>query len=192
MTCQECQEWIEQRGAAEPEDSALREHLLECASCREVLDREFAAVRALETLRSRTRTVSASPRVEARVMASFDTRRPSRRAWRWLAPVGVAAAALVALVLSGGNWMPAREDAARTGAVDSATASTAEVATEFFALRPVPVLEQGEASYVVRIRLQGRELQRLGFPCAQAAPSSVQADVLMGGDGVARAVRFVY
>lgn len=71
-------------------------------------------------------------------------------------------------------------------------AAPAELATEF-----LPLLEPGslaaiESGHVVRVRLPRSSLTALGLPMNQdRAGESVTADVLLGEDGVARAIRFV-
>jgi hypothetical protein len=45
---------------------------------------------------------------------------------------------------------------------------------------------------VVRVELSGAVLQSLGFPLlGEPSERSVQADLMLGEDGVARAIRFV-
>ena len=72
-----------------------------------------------------------------------------------------------------------------------------EIATDFFPLRPGPVLEPGEWARVVRARIPRRELLRFGLGGGEAmsmgdAAREVPADVLFGTDGTARAIRFVH
>jgi len=71
-----------------------------------------------------------------------------------------------------------------------------EIATDFFPLRPGPVLEPGELAQVIRARIPRRELLRFGLTAAEfypnrAAGEDVRADVVFGHDGTARAIRFV-
>ena len=72
-----------------------------------------------------------------------------------------------------------------------------EIATDFFPLRPGPVLEPGEWARVVRARIPRRELLRFGLGGGEAmsmgdAAREMPADVLFGTDGTARAIRFVH
>lgn len=66
-----------------------------------------------------------------------------------------------------------------------------ETGTEFFVLRQ-PVALPDEDLQVIRIRLPRREMRRFGMPVsAEGDGLPVQADVVIGDDGSARAVRFV-
>ena len=67
-----------------------------------------------------------------------------------------------------------------------------EVVTEFIPLRPVPAWDDNVPAQMVRVRVPRSELGRFGlaFP-GQFVDGTVRADVLVGQDGMARAVRFV-
>jgi hypothetical protein len=72
-----------------------------------------------------------------------------------------------------------------------------EIATDFFPLRAGPVLEPGEIARVVRTRVPRRELARFGlagssFYLSGASMRDIGADVVLGYDGTARAIRFVH
>ncbi len=76
-------------------------------------------------------------------------------------------------------------------------AASREIATDFFPLRPGPVLEPGEIAQVVRTRVPRRELARFGlagsgFYLSGASMRDIGADVVFGYDGTARAIRFVH
>lgn len=68
-----------------------------------------------------------------------------------------------------------------------------EVATEFLPLsygEPVSPVESGQ---LVRVRLPRTTLLTFGFPMSEErAPEPIKADVLLGEDGKARAIRFVH
>ena len=75
--------------------------------------------------------------------------------------------------------------------------AAAEITTDFFPLRAGRVLEPGEMAQVVRTRIPRRELVRFGlvstgFQMARPAAGDIQADVVFGYDGTARAIRFVH
>jgi hypothetical protein len=53
-------------------------------------------------------------------------------------------------------------------------------------------LAEGDAGHVVRVELPRNALASFGLPVnADRAEARVKADVLMGEDGMARAIRFV-
>jgi len=72
-------------------------------------------------------------------------------------------------------------------------ADPSERVTEFVPLRYGKPVEPGELLQVVRIQLDRRELLRLGIPIPpDGGLASVRADVILGEDGMAKAIRFVY
>ncbi|HEX7315215.1 MAG TPA: hypothetical protein VF297_14910 [Pyrinomonadaceae bacterium] len=67
-----------------------------------------------------------------------------------------------------------------------------EVATEFIPLVQAGPYTQSEEGHLVRVELPRSALASFGLPVnAEAAGDRVKADVLMGQDGIARAIRFV-
>ena len=79
---------------------------------------------------------------------------------------------------------------ARTASAADARAQ--EVATEFIPLVQPGSYAQAEEGHLVRVELPRSALASFGLPVnAEAAEGRVKADVLMGQDGVARAIRFV-
>lgn len=79
----------------------------------------------------------------------------------------------------------------------TAPAPATEIATDFFPLRPDPLMEPGEWLRIVRARVPRSELRRFGlasaptFSTTQQSPD-VAADVVLGNDGTARAIRFIH
>lgn len=67
-----------------------------------------------------------------------------------------------------------------------------EVATEFIPLVHAGQYAQAEEGHLVRVEVPRSALASFGLPVNAEAPGgSVKADVLMGQDGIARAIRFV-
>ncbi|MDT5268688.1 MAG: hypothetical protein QOH49_874 [Acidobacteriota bacterium] len=67
-----------------------------------------------------------------------------------------------------------------------------EVATEFIPLMQAGPYTQAEEGHLVRVELPRSALASFGLPVnAEASGGRVKADVLMGQDGIARAIRFV-
>jgi hypothetical protein len=78
-------------------------------------------------------------------------------------------------------------------AVRSVAEGGMERVTEFVPLRYGKPVEPGELLRVVRIPLDGRELMRMGIPVPpDSGVITVKADVIVGEDGMAKAIRFVY
>lgn len=79
-----------------------------------------------------------------------------------------------------------RQQAMETGVED------AEVVTEFYPLREGEDLTAIESMQLVRIELPSSALSEVGLPVApEAANAPIKADVALGDDGLARAIRFV-
>jgi hypothetical protein len=67
-----------------------------------------------------------------------------------------------------------------------------EVTTEFIPLMQGAAYSQAEATHLVRVELPRSALSSFGIPVnAERAGGRVKADVLLGEDGTARAIRFV-
>lgn len=68
----------------------------------------------------------------------------------------------------------------------------AETVTEFFPLIEGDDLESLEFTQIVRVELTPSALREVGLPMSYASEGeSVKADVILGHDGLARAIRFV-
>ncbi|HYH86987.1 MAG TPA: hypothetical protein VEX60_16150 [Pyrinomonadaceae bacterium] len=78
------------------------------------------------------------------------------------------------------------------GLAQTASSSSEEVTTDFIPLMQGERFTQGEGGHLVRIELPRSALERFGLPInAERAGGRVKADVLLGEDGLARAIRFV-
>jgi hypothetical protein len=77
---------------------------------------------------------------------------------------------------------------------DYATLDQTEVATEFLPLTyGDPISSSLEGGQLVRVQLPRATLLSFGFPMSEErAPEPIKADVLLGEDGMARAIRFVH
>ena len=76
--------------------------------------------------------------------------------------------------------------------LENAASANDEIATDFLPLTYGSNLSQLDDGQVVRVELPRSVLQSFGFPInAERAGERVKADVLLGHDGVARAIRFI-
>jgi hypothetical protein len=67
-----------------------------------------------------------------------------------------------------------------------------EIATDYIPLAHGGGLVSGDGGQLVRVELPRSALTRFGLPVnAETAGGRVKADVLLGEDGLARAIRFV-
>ncbi|MCX6622972.1 MAG: hypothetical protein NTY38_18275 [Acidobacteria bacterium] len=87
---------------------------------------------------------------------------------------------------------PAPKTVAKRRRPVSAEQPPTEVATDFLPMQPGPILSRDEALQLVRITLPRTEMLRFGLPVAPGPRGArVMADVVLGEDGIARAIRFV-
>jgi hypothetical protein len=167
---------------------------------------------ALKALREADDGQEAGPEVEARLMAAFRKHR-ARHVWKRAAAAVTMLTAAAAVILA--IVMQPRPTAVRPvepvvivtpqpeprPAVIPATpsprraphrqpAALREIATEFFPLLDVqPPFERGE---LVRMTVPASAMRDVGLPVSQDhLADMVQADVLVGQEGLARAIRFV-
>jgi hypothetical protein len=179
--------------------------------------KEDYVLQALSALAENDREREAPPEVEARLVGVFHSRRRSGR--RWAAIAALAAALVIALMLWPNHTskpdvsaapavlpvpesaQPTRE-AERTPRVARASHKFArkadaaqppqpyEVVTDFFPLmNPAPSFGRGQ---MLRVQLPAAAMQTVGLPVREEHLNDlVQADVLVGEEGMPRAIRFV-
>ena len=126
--------------------------------------------------------------VEARLLTEF--RRQSRlrrmRAWMSVASIGAIAATISVLV-----WIGPFAHKPASPASDANTIAD-ETAAGFYPLPDADALPPVESGMVVRVQMPMASLELIGFPINQdRASERVEAEVLLGQDGLARGVRLV-
>jgi hypothetical protein len=96
-------------------------------------------------------------------------------------------------VIDGGNAIIEASDAETIAANAAARPNEAESVTEFISLvADAPGTTPLESGQLVRVKVPRAALASLGLPLnAERGNEPVKADVLLGGDGLARAIRFV-
>ena len=157
-------------------------------------DRVRSLSDALRAVAAEDSGLHASSDVEARLRAEVGSIARARR--RRIAMMAVAAAAALAVAVAV-PWSR-RADDSRVPAVHTPQAATpaAEAATAFFPLTysSLPVSN----AQLVRVQVPRSALASFGLapidvpaPAGGRASATVAADVLVGEDGMARAVRFV-
>jgi hypothetical protein len=141
--------------------------------------------KAMRRLAEDTAKVQPASQRELALLAEFDRwnrRRHHRRVW--LSVAGLAAAALSTILLI--VERPARPPV--TGGVEA----TNKVEDPFVPIPYVTPLAPYERADVVRVNLPVTALVAAGVPVSTAAPSlTMQADVIVGQDGRAHAIRLV-
>jgi len=165
---------------------------------------------ALKALAAADARREAGADVEARLIKVYRRRRSRRLPW----VVGAAAAAVLVLAflrihlpialpdktVVGRAPSPAADahvglsvepkKPARGPAADPGILPTTEFSTEFFPLLEIaPPFERGE---LVRVTLPAAAMRRVGIPVREdLLQQPVEAEILVGQEGLARAIRFV-
>jgi hypothetical protein len=152
-------------------------------------ERESRLSEALTALnRADALKMGTSPRVQAVLVAEVRSRAAARRRSYFLT---LATAASLVLVVSASIWW--MRAAVPFSPVFGSTVASREVVTDFLPLpfSSVPT----STTHVVRLEVPRSALASFGLGSFEAvdpsASTTVLADVLIGDDGLARAVRFV-
>jgi anti-sigma factor RsiW len=178
------------RGAAlDPSRAAaLERHLRSCAACASFVERERAMSVALRRLARQRSVPPMSPRRLNTLLAVFD--RPRARSRRATIAVGLSMAASILIVVSLSVGVKRETPVGSSKNVAAALAPPMNAESAFVVLPGATALPRLESGQVIRIEIPESELATVGlWAPAQAGP--VQADVLIGQDGLARAVRLV-
>ena len=125
--------------------------------------------------------------VEDRLLTEFRRRSRLRRARVWISAASVGAvAATIAVLLWIGPLAP------KHAASPADAPALAEETAGFYPLPDAEALPPVESAMVVRVQMPMASLELIGFPINQdRASDRVEAEVLLGQDGLARGVRLV-
>lgn len=176
---------------------------------------EDRILQALRALAENDGELEAPPASETRLVSEFRSRQASHK-WRWLGVAAIAAGVVLAMLLVPNRAAkPAvsavspviqvpRQLAAPVIAVAATPAprkavrrvttvarpETREVVTDFFPLMdPAPPFERGQ---MLRVHLPAAAMRTVGLPVREDhLADPIQADVLVGEEGLPRAIRFV-
>ena len=206
MTCEEAiVELVEiARGEAEP-DNVLEGHMAVCGACRERWEAERQLTSHLRAIRAASVPAHGAELrnawSKAVLLREFDAHKRRERQVRWMWAMSSAAVLVLSVVAVRDVWMrPATPAPGGKSAVVRAYAPKeypqeafipAEEAGEKgfiqvpFALPPAP----GETFGIVRTQLYPADLARMGVSVDPGWSGTLQADVLVGEDGFAQAVR---
>ena len=160
-------------------DVDVERHAASCGRCAGRLAAERELATALAALRRAAEGASAPESLEAPLLAAF---RAARRP-RWRLAWAAAAAVLLALGLG---------LALRLGRAPETAAAAAEVATPFIPLPYGAPLADLEGATLVRVTVPRSTLVAVGLPVnGELLDEPVEADLVVGEDGIPRAIRFV-
>ena len=207
MNCQEFWNTMPEL-AREPEDGHL-EHVRECSACAALLNRQRTLASGLRTLAADWRSVEAPARVESRLTAAFlgqaglTVLHPMTRWWVPLATWAAATAAVVGLAMflvRARQVVPAHRTtsnrvqlAAIEPSADLETpGDSSDAESDFIPLPNAARIEPNEDLNLVRVEVPRSAMVALGYAVSEdRASEPVQAEVVLGADGLARAVRFL-
>jgi len=169
--------------------AAVERHLRDCAPCSAIVGRQRDITASLRRLAKEQRALALDPaRLNSLVAAVGRRRGRSRRA---TIAVGLSLAASILIVVSlsvGVTREPPTPGSSQAVAATLAPPTGAE--TAFVVLPGADALPRLESGRVIRIEIPESELTAVGLWSPPHA-GVVQADVLVGQDGLARAVRLV-
>ena len=189
------------RGHSLPDD-ALESHLATCESCRD----HWEAERELTSHLRMMRIASVPASLEwskAVLMRDFDANRRRERQVRWMWAMSSAAVLLLSVVAVRDVWVrPSAAPALSGGSATVRAYSPREYASEPFA----PAEEAGEKGFsklpfalpsvpgetyeILRAQQLGpADLARMGVAVDPGWTGTLQADIVVGEDGLAQAVR---
>lgn len=194
-----CQEWTNQISEAARSGKVLSptltSHLSACAACRDEWEAQLALSGELARLRGAFAGQRSAEFNRARLMNEYRVMysRPARaRRFDWMFVAAAAAVLLVAVVLSWRTQTPAPAQGSQTAVnwQEDSSSVFEDVSGEggFIAVPYAAPLAKGEFVRIVRTELYAAALDRMGFS-VPAANGEFPADVVVGEDGLPRAVR---
>jgi hypothetical protein len=123
--------------------------------------------------------------IEERLRVQFRKQKQRRNLSTWVLASSLAAAAITLAV-----WIPSAKHKPAVAPAIVAPVVEDEADASFYPLPEAEALPAVENAMVVRVQLPVSSLQLMGVPVSdEGADASVQADLLLGQDGLARAVR---
>jgi hypothetical protein len=188
VTCKEFTgEIMEAARRGAPAGPALSQHLARCPHCSERWEAETELSRGMRHARVSVAHLRSGDGARERLLAEFGERRRSvllRRGLVW------ASAALAGLVLIGA-WKLGRQSREADAAPGIAQIFAEDLTAdgEFVPVPYAPPLAPGEYVEVVQAELTPAALARMGFVIRDAGAGEVTTDLMVGEDGVPRAVR---
>jgi hypothetical protein len=207
MNCQEF--WNTMPELAHEAEEGQLEHLRECSACNTLLNRQRALASGLRLVAAELRRVQAPARVESRLTAAFlgqaglAVHRPASRWWvpvvTW-ASAAAAVAALAMLLARDRRPVPAHRTTSshvQLAAVElpadlEALGDFSDAESDFIPLPNAARIEPNEDLNLVRVEVPRSAMIALGYAVSEdRASESVEAEVVLGADGLARAVRFL-
>lgn len=201
MSCEEF--WDTYPELSDPEKKHA--HAAECEACARLLGGQLRLAEGLHAAVEQWRQSEAPARVEAGLVAAFRSQqeRQARMHRMWLPVLTWASAAAVLIVLATlafhGRQPVAPHRAAPRGVQwaqapmpQGWSADDAIASGDFIPLPNAEQVGENEDVNVVRMEVPRTAMLAVGLPVnLERASEMIEADVMVGSDGLARAVRFV-
>jgi hypothetical protein len=187
--CDDFRQALVETARGRGDDPAARRHAAQCGPCAGLLAEEARLTRALAELAAADESLQAPAALEARLRSGLRALRaesvPAARAPRRLVLTGLAAALIVAAALVA----LMRRPEARPPALERAARPDSEFAPLVFG----EPLDGADALHLTRVRVPRGALASFGWPEPPGEDDGrpVEAEVLIGQDGLARGIRFV-
>jgi len=138
----------------------------------------------LNALRAEARGQRSSPESREYLMARFEARYRARSAPKWFWAFAAVTAMTITVVA-----IPHKTPTALVVQVEVDQVTDPEDSEGFIAVPYVPPLATGEMVHVVHTQLNPAELASLGVNVDPSLTAQMPADLLLGEDGMPRAVR---
>jgi anti-sigma factor RsiW len=200
-----CEEFWNQMPELPSVDGRVDAHVTKCSRCAALLERQQRLASGLRTMANDMRAVAAPPRLEVSLLNAFRREmmpaRPRPARVRWMPAFSWAAAAAVVIGM-GVLWMaPRHQPPVAPVTHHKSAASTVELASladdgaEDDGFIPLPNAERvgpNDDVHVVQMELPRSAMLVVGYDVSPERVSEpVEAEVILGPDGLARAVRFM-
>jgi hypothetical protein len=142
-------------------------------------------------LRTAARAWRAPDELRERLLRDFDAVQAARRVQPRWALMAAAAALIAAALTMSWHFSPQSAAAVATSSQTGWDQLAGSAEGEFVAVPYAPPLAPGESVDVIRTQLDTQALERMGvnIALASAASAQINADLVLGQDGLPRAVR---
>ena len=188
----DCGEWISEivnkARAGRAPGAALSAHLDDCPRCGQRWREERILTREMQILADRLAGRRSPARVRMSIENEFERRCRVVRARRMALVFAVAAAVVMAFAL-GVVWWKGVSPAAAPRTAAQTLYSEFDADAGFVPVPGALPLADGEFVRVERTELDAGALARMGLPLRDSDGDTVVADVVLGEDGMPRAVR---
>jgi anti-sigma factor RsiW len=193
-----CQEFWNSMPELDGSEAARHAHLNDCPACASRMNRQQELAAGLRAMSASYRGVGAPSRVESKLRSAFRAGAglaPVRSMWTpsfaWAAACAIVLALALTLVRAGHPVSPVGAPSRGTEVATVADESQSDY-EGFIPLPNAARLIDTEDVNVVRVEVPRSAMIALGLEVSpERASELVSADVMLGPDGLARAVRFL-